>query len=155
MDPLWNDLPWQLKIDLKMSQNRKTTQSKIFITFDWLEVGPYKFSLKSECEQKFSTHVEGPPFGFLWNVLLTVGVRSVLQSRILFPMMFCLPSQTFLKRKTQTEFWHRRLQNLNFENLKICFRAFWRLNCIKIRPKWTLNSISTLQTLRKRLKYTF
>ena len=40
-------------------------------------------------------------------------------------------------------------------NLWINFRAFERLKCIRMCPKWTLNSISGLQTFRKQQKSHF
>lgn len=44
----------------------------------------------------------------------------------------------------------RRLQNRNFGNSRVYFRAFGELKSIRMGPKWTLNFISALQTPRNR-----
>ena len=49
----------------------------------------------------------------------------------------------------------RRLQNHIFEKIRVNFRAFERLKCIRMHPKWTVNSIPALQTVRKQLKSSF
>ena len=49
----------------------------------------------------------------------------------------------------------RRLENLDFQNFRIDFRAFWMLKSTELCPKQITNTISALQTARKITKIHF